>query len=305
MRVAGLLFGPRGRGAFNAAGERGLLAAAEETGAELAIVWAEDRSRRAEALSALCEGGYDLIVCHGGQAEQALAAVAPRFPAQHLAATQCRATPPSVARYEVRQEESAFLAGAFAGLFSRTGIVAHLSGEPVAPGLRARAAFAGGLRRTAPAVRLLSCFTGDQHDPAAAAEAVERFADAGADLVFAMLDGGREGATAACRARGLRQIGNVRDWTTEGRVFAASAVADGGWACGKAIRDFAAGRFAPGAVHTAGLADPRTVRLSLAGDVPKAIRTMLEELSEAVTAGEVAVPEQWDEPGELPTKATG
>jgi basic membrane protein A len=297
MRVAGVLFGPRGQGSFNLAGERGLLEAADEAGADLAIVWAEDRARRAEVLAGLCGAGFDLIVCHGGQAEAALAEVAPRFPGQRFAATQCRDVPDTVARYEVLQEESAFLAGAFAGWFSRTGTVAHVSGEPVAPGLRGRAAFACGVAHAACGTRLLTRFTGDQHDRDAAAAAVEGFADSGADLVFAMLDGGREGATAACRARGIRQIGNVRDWTTDGPVFAASAVADGAWACGEPIRDLAAGRFAPGARRTAGLAEPRVVRLALAGDVPKPILRRVEDLADSVRAGSLTVPEAWDAGG--------
>ncbi len=303
MRVAGVLFGPRGQGGFNAAGERGMRAAADEAGAALAIIWVEDRTRRAETLAELCSGGFDLIVCHGGQAEEALRSVAPRFPAQRLAATQCRAVPAQVARYEVRQEESAFLAGAFAGWFSATGVVAHLSGEPVPPGLRGRAAFAAGLGHAAPGARFLTRFTGDQHDPAAAAAAVEAFADSGADLVFAMLDGGREGAIAACRARGVRQIGNVRDWTTDGPVFAASAVADGAWACGEPIRDLAAGRFQAGAHRPVGLSEPRVVRLAMAGDVPRGILRRVEELAAAVQAGAVVVPETWDEAAAEPEMA--
>ncbi|WP_291297661.1 BMP family ABC transporter substrate-binding protein [Elioraea sp.] len=295
FRVAGVLFGPRGLGGFNAAGERGLLAASDETDAALTIHWVEERGAREATLASLCGAGYDLIVCHGGQAEAALNAVAPRFPSQAIAATQCRAVPDHVARYEVLQEESAFLAGAFAGWFSRTGTVAHLSGEPVAPGLRGRAAFVAGLRHAAQDARFLTRFTGDQHDPAAAFVAVQEFADAGADLLFAMLDGGREGAIAACRARGLRQIGNVRDWTTDGPVFAASAVADGAWACAEPIRDFAAGRFTPGLRRIAGLAEQRVVRLALAGDVPRDITRRVEALADAMRASEVDVPEAWDE----------
>jgi basic membrane protein A len=297
IRVAGVLFGPRGQGGFNAAGERGLLAAADETDAALTIHWVEDRAEREATLAALCEAGYDLIVCHGGQAEAALNAVAPRFPSQAFAATQCRDLPAHVARYEVLQEESAFLAGAFAGWFSRSGTVAHLSGEPVAPGLRGRAAFVAGLRHAAPDARFLTRFTGDQHDPAAAFGAVQEFADAGADMLFAMLDGGRDGAIAACRARGMRQIGNVRDWTTDGPVFAASAVADGSWACAEPIRDIVAGRFAPGLRRTVGLTEQRVVRLALAGDVPRDIARRVEALADAVRAGEVGIPETWDEDG--------
>jgi hypothetical protein len=117
------------------------------------------------------------------------------------ALTQGHFTAPNVACYEVLQEQSAFLAGVLAGLHSRTGVVGHLSGEMLRPGLKGQSAFAHGLRTSGRPVRFLTHFCGEQHDPALAYAATLSMQREGADLVFAMLDGGRAGVNQACRER--------------------------------------------------------------------------------------------------------
>ena len=50
-----------------------------------------------------------------------------------------------------------------------------------------------------------------------------------ARVVFAMMDGGRDGVSRACRETGIWQIGNVIDWVArDPRVYLASALADSG-----------------------------------------------------------------------------
>ena len=62
--------------------------------------------------------------------------------------------------------------------------------------------------------------------------------DARADIIFTMLNAGRTGAIEACRERGVKQIGNVRDWVAAmPTVFIASAVADSGVAVLRAVED--------------------------------------------------------------------
>lgn len=87
-----------------------------------------------------------------------------------------------------------------------------MSGEKVRPGLKCRAAFAHGLGLAAPDCRFVTGFCGRQHDPELAYETTLRLQRQGADLIFAMIDGGREGAIRACRETGMKQIGNVLDW---------------------------------------------------------------------------------------------
>ncbi|MGG5821615.1 BMP family ABC transporter substrate-binding protein [Falsiroseomonas sp. HW251] len=298
-RVVAVFFGRRGAGSFNAAGVTGLSRAAERGGFVPDAVWEPDPARRAETIAAAAARA-DLIIAHGGQGEAGVQQVAPRFPSVAFAVTQGRIAGPNIACFEVLQEQSAFLAGALAGWWTRSGTVAHLSGERVPPGLRGRAGFAAGLAHARPGATLLTGFCGDQHDPGLAGSWTAAQSAAGADLQFAMLDGGRPGAVAACRAHGLRAIGNVRDWTVEDDVFLASAVADNGVALEAAIAGFLGGRFEDRRI---GLEEPAAVRLALARDVDPALANRLDALRDAIRSRAIVVPEAYDGPEWRPAAA--
>lgn len=295
-RVVAVLFGRPGAGSFNQAGVEGLARAASLPVA-IETVWEPEPTRRAATIEAAARRA-DLVIAHGGQGEQAVGAVAPAFPDIAFAVTQGRITGPNIAGFEVLQEQSAFLAGALAGWWiGPGGIAAHLSGEPVPPGLRGRAGFAAGLAHANPGAGFLTGFCGNQHDPDLARRWTEGQAAAGARLQFAMLDGGRPGAIAACEATGLRAIGNVRDWTLEDPVFLASAIADNGVAMMAAIEAFLAGRFAERRI---GLEEPAAVRLALAADVSAGLAARLDGLRDQILSGAVTVPEAWSGPAWAP-----
>lgn len=288
-RIAAVFFGRPGAGSFNQAGLAGVARAADRLGVAPETVWEPDPAQRAETL-ARAASRADLVIAHGGQGEAGVVLVAPSFPDVAFAVTQGRISGPNIACFEVLQEQSAFLAGALAGWWMPGRVAAHLSGERVAPGLRGRAGFAAGLAHARPEALLLTGFCGDQHDPALAARWTAAQAAAGAAVQFAMLDGGRSGAIAACRAAGMRAIGNVRDWTREDPVFLASAVADNGVAIEAAIAAFLGGRFAD---RRLGLEQPEAVRLALAPEVGRDLAARIETLGAAILAGRVVVPESY------------
>lgn len=287
--IRAVFFGSPGAGAFNAAGVAGLARAAERLGVAVDTVWSPDPARRAEVVRQAATGAA-LVIAHGGQGEAPVAAVAPDFPAVRFAVTQGRIAGPNLACFEVLQEHSAFLAGALAGWWSEGRPVAHLSGEPVPPGLRGRAAFAAGLAHAAPGTRLLTGFCGNQHDAALAQRWTEAQCAAGAVLQFAMLDGGRPGAMAALRRNGARAIGNVHDWTVEDPAFLASAVADNGWCIGAALEAHLRDDWHDARV---GLERPGAVRLALAADVPPPLAARCEALAGDIIAGRIAIPEHY------------
>ena len=277
-RIAVVLFGPEGRGGFNQAGLAGA-GRARALHPALQVHWCEPAAPAARAayLRQLCKDGTDLIVAHGGQGDAPVAAVAPHFHATQFAITQGEFVARNVACYEVLQEQSAFLAGVLAAATTRTGVVAHLSGEKVRPGLKGRAAFADGVRQQDLHVRLLTSFCGNQHDAELAWRTVQAQADAGADVLFAMIDGGRDGAIRACRERGMMQIGNVFDWTVrESDVFIASAVADSGHCIELAVADFLEGRLRGGSKRVIGIEADAHVRLALHPRVDTATRALIE-----------------------------
>jgi basic membrane protein A len=266
------VFGRPGAGSFNAAAAAAVDAMksrAEAANVQIELLWRQtfDTASRLAAIETALAGGRapGLVIVHGGQGDGPVAQLAPRHPSTLFAVTQGSVVGPNLASYEVRQEESAFLAGVFAARTTRTGCVAHLSGEPVRPGRLGRAAFFAGVRDEAPGMRVLTAFCGHQHDPQLALRWASAMIDDGADVMFTMLDGGRPGAIQACRERGVALIGNVEDWTRrEPGVCTASAIADSGWGVEQAICDWLDGRFPAGNRISIGAERPGVVRLALA-----------------------------------------
>ena len=165
------------------------------------------------------------------------------------------------------------------------------------PGLKGRAAYAAGVRATDPNVRLLTNFSGNQDDNALSRRVAQAQMAAGADVIFTMLNAGRDGVSQACRERGTRQIGNVIDWVqADPQVFVGSAVADVGIGVFESIRDLQAGNFPAGRIRKVGLATPQAVRLTMAPDVPADIRARIARVGEDIVAGRVHVPEVYEGP---------
>ena len=217
--------------------------------------------------------------------------------------TQGNVIGPNLASYEVLQEQSAFLAGMLAALTTRTGVVGHMSGIRVAPGLKGRAAYAAGVAHADPKVILLTNFSGNQDDNALSEKIARAMIAKDAQVIFTMLNAGRDGVTAACRERGVKQIGNVGDWTAIAPdVFIASAFADSGRALFDAVADFTAGKFATGEIKRLGLETPEAVRLVMAPSVPVDIRGRIEAAASSIVAGTLKVPVEWSG-SEFPTPA--
>jgi basic membrane protein A len=285
-----VLFGHAGRGGFNEAAVEGAARAAQ-AGLPLQVEWIanNDIAARTARLAQLCASHPDLVVVHGGQGDGPVADVAPRFPGTQFAITQGHHTGANVASYEILQEHTAFLAGVLAGLRAANGRAAHLSGERVRPGLKGRAAYADGVRRVT-GRDPLTAFCGNQHDPELGAKWTRALAGRGARVVFAMMDGGRDGVTRTCRDTGVWQIGNVLDWVArDPQVYLASALADSGLCVERAVADHAAGALAVGRVTRYGLEEAAALRLVLGAKVGAEERRTLDEWAGKLASGDVHV----------------
>jgi basic membrane protein A and related proteins len=301
--VAAMFPGRIDDGGFIESGYRGLLRIRDELGIPVRHVEgiAPDEEAMKAALRALADSDATLVIAHGGQASGAVQRIAWEFPQQRFVSIQGHLTRPNLAVYEVLQDQSAWLAGAAAGLLTKSNVVGHMSGLRVRPGLDARAAFAGGLASTNARARLLTNFSGTQDDPAVAQRIALAQIDAGADLIFTMLNAGRTGAIEACRERGVKQIGNVRDWVTVmPDVFVASAVADAGVAVFQSGRDLSDNLWKGEVVKRFGVRYPDAVRLALAPTVPPAVRDRVDTLAKEMAAGAIAIPETYSGPEFMP-----
>ncbi|MBE9078921.1 BMP family protein [Romeria aff. gracilis LEGE 07310] len=297
LKVGMLIPGQIDDGGFMEAGYQGLLKIEQELDAETLYIdqIAPEMDPLTNALRELSAAEPDLIFAHGGQNAQAVEQVAPEYPDQTFVIVQGNITGPNFTSYEVLQEQSAWLAGAAAGLLTQTQTVGHISGIRVRPGLKGRAAFADGLRHTNPEAEFLTIFCGDQDDAELAKAVALAEIEAGADIIFTMLNAGRVGAIEACQETGTYQIGNVRDWyPVAPEVFIASAIADVSLASFLATQDYLSGSFDLSTQHKIGLEVPEAVRLAMAPTVPLFVQAAVRGLSAKIVSGEIEVADEYD-----------
>jgi basic membrane protein A len=295
----GVFAGNVNDGGFIESGYRGALASCRRFGLEfrLAERVEVDAAALVSAIDAGAAGHPDLMLVHGGRSDEAVAIAAPNHPGIRFLSTHGAVAGENFSCFTIAQPESAFLAGALAGRLTQSGVVGHLSGIRIAPGLRSRAAYAQGVRHTNSQARLVTCFCGTQEDNAITYRAALAEIDAGVDILYTMLNSGRRGAIDACRERGVRQIGNVRDWTlAEPDVFIASAIADTGRLVEAWVDDVMHGRLTHGELRRLGLEDPLAVSLAMAPDVPASIRAEIDSLSAQIESGLLCITDQYQGP---------
>lgn len=297
-KVGALFAGKLDDGGFMEYGYRGLLRAQGEFGFAVTITdqIPPNPDQLTDALRDLARSGAQLVIAHGGQNDAAASRVAAEFPQLRFAVTQGSVLGVNLTSYEVRQEQSAFLAGIAAARLTRSGVVGHISGIRVRPGLMGRAAYAAGVAAGNPQVRLLTTFCGTQDDCAVAERVAKAHIAAGADVLFTMLNAALPGAIAACSAGGARLIGNVRDWTAlHPDVFAASAMADVGLGVYAACKDWVKGTKTSGIQHF-GVESPDAVRLQLSSTVPPEIAAEVEAWRHRLAAGSAVTAESYSGP---------
>lgn len=298
-KVSALFCGQVDDGGFMQAGFQGLMLARQKLGVETHYIdrVANETEAQVVALRTLAQAGPALVIAHGGQNSKAAERVAAEFQNVLFVVTQGHVVGQNLSSYDVLQEESAWLAGAYAAMMTRTGVVAHQSGIRVPPGLRGRAAYADGIQTVNPKVRLLTNFSGNQDDVALANRVTRAQAQQGADIIFTMLNAGRSGTTEACRALGIHEIGNVADWVArDPQVFVASAYADVGIGVFEAASDLVQGRFKSGAISRVGLQNPQAVRLIMADNTPAAVQQQIEGFRQQILDGRIQVKTSYSGP---------
>lgn len=297
LRVAMLIPGEIDDGGFMEAGYNGLLSIESNLGSEITYIdqIQPEHELLTAALRELAQQSPDLIIAHGGQNSKATAEVAPEFPNIRFVVVQGNVTGDNLSSYEILQEQSAWLAGAAAGLLTESNVVGHISGIQVTPGLKGRAAFFTGLQTTNPEARFLTTFSGSQDDAELAKRVAMAQINEGADIIFTMLNAARTGAIEANKETGTFQMGNVRDWyEVEPDVFIASALANVSMAGLRAAQDVTNGNWQPGTIVKIGLEDPDAVRLALAPSVSEEIRQQIDALAEQIKTGEIEVSIEYD-----------
>lgn len=249
-----------------------------------------------DAMRKLAEEGPDMIIAHGGQCNGPAQTVSQEFPDIKFVVIQGHVQGPNLSSYVVRQEDSAWLAGALAGLTTESNVVGHISGAWPTPGLIGRAAFYDGVKHVNPDAQFLTWFTGDLDNTAINGEAAAAEIAKGADVIYTMLNAGRQGVIDEIKSHDgkVRHIGNVSDWTQVDPTFVGSAVADASVAILNAAQDFTKGEWQPNQITEIGLGQGDVVKLTLADDVSPEVKEKLDELAKQLINGEITMKTTFD-----------
>jgi basic membrane protein A len=297
MRISVFFVGEVHDDGFNASALEGVMRAKDAGVADInvidAVPYKEDviRTRLTDAM-ADCDG----LVFIGGQGNVATPEIAALHPDKRFSIVQGHQTGPNLSSYDVLQEETAFLAGALAALVTKTRIVGHLSGHRVRPGLKGRAAFAAGVSYIDPDIQLLTAFCGTQDDNAVSRAWAEAEIQAGADVIFTMLNAARQGAIDACRAGSIVQIGNALDWVArDPEVFIASAMARIDLGVERAIHEMVAGQV-PAEVVELGLADGDYGQLTMGKNVSTETKDCIDSIAKLVRKKQIDIPKDYEGP---------
>jgi basic membrane lipoprotein Med (substrate-binding protein (PBP1-ABC) superfamily) len=159
--------------------------------------------------AAFARRGYNLVLLQHGAMTQPAQQLAKQFPKTEFGIVwdptdkEKASLPPNLFTWDPRQQDGGFLAGALAGLITKTNTVGGVSGAPFPLITRQLEAFDLGARCSNPGVKVLQRYTGDVTfaDAKLAGSAATALMGDGADVVFTALDGAANGVYQAARKK--------------------------------------------------------------------------------------------------------
>jgi basic membrane protein A and related proteins len=196
--------GPKNDKGFNQSHYDGLIAAGEKHQVATNVVEnVVDPQARIDAMKNLAADN-GLVIGVGGEYAEAGLTVAPQFSDVKFAVINGETDPnsPNLHAYFVRQGVPAYVAGVIAAQLTETKKVGYLGGELIPPTTQSDDGFKAGVQDTDPDIEYVSTIVGNFNDPEKAKEAAAAQIQAGADVIFALLDAGFPGVEQAVTESG-------------------------------------------------------------------------------------------------------
>jgi len=209
-RIAIMSVGAENDKSWSNANFDGAKEGAEEYGADLTVVpnlgTPEDYVQQGAAFA---RRGYDMVLMQHGAMTEPATQIATQFPDTKVGIVwdptdeQRESLPENLFTWDPRQQDGGFLAGALAGLVTKSNVVAGITGAPFPAIIRQPEAFSLGARCVNPDVRVLIRYTGDVTfaDAGLARGAAESVMGDGADVLFTALDGAVNGVIQAAKSK--------------------------------------------------------------------------------------------------------
>ncbi len=294
FKVALLTPGPISDAAWNAGAYQGLLRIRDSLHAQISHLQTKTPAEFDEAFRDYASRGYQLVIGHGFEYQDAAARVGADFPNTVFITTSGATVRPNVSPMEFRLEEATYLAGMLAGGITKTGTVGFVGGIKLPPVEGTYLGFAGGARAVRPNVTTLDSYLGNFDDVAAARENAAAQIRRGADVLLHNADAAAFGVFQAARDNpGVLAIGANADQNgVAPDVIVASATLDVPHALLLVARQVQDHTWRPGAMFFGikdGVVD-LAINPRLAARVPPALLARIHAARDSIIAGTLHVP---------------
>ncbi|UUV18818.1 BMP family ABC transporter substrate-binding protein [Fusobacteria bacterium ZRK30] len=208
----GLVLSTGGLGdkSFNDSAYAGLKEAEEKLGVKIKYVEPANVSEFDTFLRQFAEADYDLIVGIGFQMRDSIVKVAEEYPAVHFLMVDEPIDMPNVISATFNEPEGSFVAGALAGMMTKTDTIGFIGGMEVPLIKRFGDGFMAGAKYINPKMTTFEAYVGGNspfNDPARGKEMALSMIDSKADVVYHAAAGSGMGVFEAAKERGVYAVG--------------------------------------------------------------------------------------------------
>lgn len=212
LRVALLTPGPISDQAWNATAYQGLERIRDSLGASISHIQTKTPAEFEENFRQYGAKGYDLVIGHGFEFQDAARRVGPQFPKTLFATTGGEGAGPNVVALSFAFDEPSYLAGMAAAAISKTGVIGGIGGTELPPVKLGFESFLAGARLVRPDIRLLVAYIGNWDDASAGKEQALAQLSQNADVIYQNADAAGLGVFQAVRqTKGAWVIGSNAD----------------------------------------------------------------------------------------------
>ena len=212
FQVALLTPGPISDQAWNATAYQGLERVRDSLGAAISHIQTKTPAEFEENFRQYGAKGYDLVIGHGFEFQDAARRVGPQFPKTLFATTGGEGAGPNVVALAFAFDEPSYLAGMAAAAISKTGVLGAIGGTELPPVKLGFEAFLAGARAVRPDITLLVAYLGNWDDASAGKEQALAQIAQKADVIYQNADAAGLGVFQAVRqAKGAWVVGSNAD----------------------------------------------------------------------------------------------
>lgn len=290
FKVAIVLPGVITDNSFNQSGYEGVKEAADTLGFEFAYSEKTAQPDQPQALADYARRGYNLVIGHGGEFQDAVDRVAGRFPDTKFLVVNGVEAGKNVSVVSYDFPSMGYAMGYVAGKTSQTGKAGYIGAQKLKFYVELGEGFEKGFKAARPDGTVMTAWTNDWDDVAKGKEAALNLIGQGADVIFPSMDNAVVGSLQGAKEKDKMAIGiyydAIKDWPD---TVIQSAVFDMRGTLGEVIGVAKSGKLEP-KPYIFSFDHKNATRIGTYGPkVPASVPAEVDALLPKLASGEISV----------------